>query len=76
MKLFKKWKLVDDWKKFYTWFSIQANAIGSAIAIGYASMYDHLKENFPPRYMAAITAAVFILGIVGRLSKQTPKDAP
>jgi hypothetical protein len=69
-------KLVDDWTKFYSWFSVQANAVGSAMAIGYASMYEQLKENFPPKYMMAITAIVFILGIIGRVVSQQPKDKP
>lgn len=69
-------KLVDNWTKFYSWFSVQANALGSAVAIGYASMYEQLKENFPPKYMIAITAVVFILGIIGRLVSQQPKDKP
>lgn len=76
MKLLKKWKLVDDWRRFYTWFSVQANVLGGSISLGYLSMYDKLKENFPPKYMMLITAVVFALGVIGRLSKQAPKDAP
>lgn len=67
-------KLIDEWKSAWRYLSVQANAIGSAMAIGYASMYDHLKENFPPEYMAGITAIVFVLGIIGRLVSQQPKD--
>ena len=69
-------RFVKDAKKFYKWFSVQANALGGSMAIGYVSMYDKLKENFPPKYMMLITAAVFILGIVGRVVSQQPKDKP
>jgi len=69
-------KLIDEWKSAWRYLSVQANALGSAMAIGYASMYDHLKENFPPKYMMAITAAVFALGIIGRLVSQQLKDKP
>jgi len=68
--------LIEEWKQCWRLLSVQANAIGSAMAVGYASMYDQLKESFPPKYMMAITAAVFILGIIGRVVAQKPKDAP
>tara|TARA_R110000868_G_C10972514_1_gene770261 strand:+ start:1838 stop:2050 length:213 start_codon:yes stop_codon:yes gene_type:complete len=69
-------RLIEEWKSAWRYLSVQANALGGAITVGYASMYDHLKENFPPKYMAAITAAVFVLGIIGRLVSQQPKDKP
>ena len=67
-------KLVEDWKCVWRYFSVQANTIGSAVALGYASMYEQLKENFPPRYMVILTAAVFLLGIIGRVISQEPKN--
>lgn len=67
----RKPALVSDWKKCWRWFSQQANVVGSSLSIGYVSMYDKLKENFPPKYMIAITAAVFILGFIGRIIDQT-----
>ncbi len=67
-------KLIDEWKSAWKFLSVQANSIGAAMAVGYASMYEQLKENFPPKYVAAITAAVFILGIVGRVVSQNKDD--
>lgn len=67
-------RLIDEWKSAWRYMSVQANAIGGAITVGYVSLYDKLKDNFPPKYMVAITAVVFILGIVGRLVSQQPKD--
>ncbi len=66
--------LIADWKAGWKLLSVQANSIGAAIAVTYASMYEQLKDTLPPQYMAGITAAVFVLGIVGRLVSQTPKD--
>lgn len=66
-------RLIDEWKVCYRYLSVQANGIGAAMMVGYSSMYEQLKENFPPKYMAAITAAVFILGIIGRLVSQEKK---
>ncbi len=69
--------LIDEWRVCYKYMSVQANAIGTALAVGYTSLYDQLKDNFPPRVMAAVTAAVFILGIIGRVVSQTkPDDEP
>jgi phosphoribosylformylglycinamidine (FGAM) synthase-like enzyme len=69
-------KLINEWRKCWKFFSVQANALGGAITVGYVSLYDKLKDNFPAKYMVAITAAVFILGIIGRLVSQQPKDKP
>jgi len=68
--------LIDDWKSCLRLFSVQANTIGLAMTAAYSAMYEQLKDNFPPKIMAAVTAAVFVLGIVGRLVSQTPKDDP
>lgn len=66
--------LVDDWKKSFKWLSVQFNTFGVAITATYASLYEQLKENLPPRYMMIGVIAIFVLGIVGRLVSQTPKD--
>lgn len=67
-------KLIEEWRVCYKYLSVQANSIGAALAVVYGSMYDQLKENFPPTVMAAVTAAVFVLGIVGRLVSQEKKE--
>ncbi len=67
-------KLIPEWAICWKWFSQQANVVGSSLSIGYVSMYDKLKENFPPKYMIGITAAVFILGFIGRIIDQTKAD--
>lgn len=68
--------LIEDWKACLRWFSVQANLIGVGITTTYAAMYSELKADFPPKMMAAVTAGVFVLGIIGRLISQTPKDDP
>lgn len=69
-------KLVDDWKSCWKWLSIQASAIGVAISSTYAVLYDQLKDNFPPKYMLALTGLVFLLGIAGRVISQEKKEPP
>ena len=63
-------KLIEEWKQGWAFLSVQANAIGVALAATYGSMYETLKDTFPPKWMAGITAGIFILGIVARLTKQ------
>lgn len=71
-------ELIPDWKKAAKFFSVQANAIGAALASTYGLMYPQLRESIPPQWMAGITAAVFVAGILCRVISQQPKedDAP
>ena len=62
--------LIEDWRKAYKYLSVQANGIGLAIAGAYGAMYDQLKETFPPQWMAAVTGAVFAVGIICRVISQ------
>ena len=66
-------ELIPDWKKAAKLFSVQANAIGAALASTYGLMYPQLRESIPPQWMAGITAAVFVSGIVCRIISQQPK---
>lgn len=67
-------ELIPDWKKAVKLFSVQANAIGAALASTYGLMYPQLRESIPPQWMAGITSAVFIAGIVCRVISQQPKE--
>ena len=66
--------LIDNWKAAWRLLSVQANTIGIAVSGTYMGLYDQLKDTFPPKIMAAVTGAVFLFGIIGRLVSQTPKD--
>ena len=67
-------RLIDDWKKALRLFSVQANGIGIAISSTYALLYEQIKENFPPKFMAGLTGLVFLSGIFGRLVSQEKKE--
>lgn len=66
--------LIPEWRSALKLFSVQANVIGAAIAGTYATMYEQLKADLPPQYMFAVTAGVFIVGIVCRVISQQPKE--
>lgn len=66
-------KLVDDWKQCHKWFTQQSNAIAGAVAMTYATMYDNLKENFPPKVMMCVVGGVFFVNIFLRVIDQGKK---
>lgn len=65
-----KVKLIKDWKKCHKLFSVQLASIGATLSTAYVSMYDKLKDNLPPKYMVALTVAVFIATMLARLVSQ------
>ncbi len=67
-------RLIDEYHKCWKLLSVQCNGVGVAICATYGALYDQLKDNFPPKYMAILTGVVFVLGIIGRIVSQTPKD--
>lgn len=69
-------KLIEEWRGCWKYLSVQANTIGVAITTTYGAMYDQLKETLPAKYMMLAVGGVFVLGIVGRLVSQAPKDVP
>lgn len=63
-------KLVKNYKEAWKFFSVQCSVIGTAISGTYAVMFQQLKDTIEPSTMATITAAVFIAGILGRITSQ------
>jgi hypothetical protein len=69
-------KLVDDWRKAWKYFSVQALALASAISFGWATYGDVIKQYIPERYMPWVIAVVALAGIAGRLVDQPSTDKP
>lgn len=63
-------KLVDDAKKAWSWFSVQAMAWAIAIQGAWEFVPDDMKAGIPPKLVTWITLALLVLGIAGRLVKQ------
>lgn len=63
-------KLVDDAKKAWSWFSVQAMAWAIAIQGAWEFVPDDLKAGIPPKLVTFVTMTLLVLGIAGRLVKQ------
>lgn len=69
-------KLVDDAKQAWRWFSVQMPAINTAFLLTWANLPERFQSALPVPWVIAIAVALLVLGVVGRLIDQTPKDAP
>lgn len=63
-------KLVDDARKAWRWFSIQAMALAAAIQGAWMFIPDDMKASIPPNVVQTATLALLAFGIAGRLVKQ------
>jgi hypothetical protein len=69
-----KVKLVDDAKRAWRWFSVQAMAWAVAIQGAWEFAPDDLKAGMPPKLVTVVTVTLLVLGIAGRLVKQEEKS--
>lgn len=68
-----KMRLVKDWRKAWTWFSVQSMAVSTTLLAAWAALPDDLKGGIPPRVVTGVAAGVLALGIAGRLVQQGKK---
>lgn len=69
-------KLVDDARKAWRWFSVQAMFWAGAVQGAWAAFGDDLKQNVPHWLVTTLTLGLLAAGIGGRLVKQPAKDKP
>jgi hypothetical protein len=67
-------RLVEDVRRAWRWFSVQAMVWAIAIQGAWEFIPDDLKAGFPPKVVSAVTVGLLVLGIAGRLVKQTPTE--
>lgn len=70
-------KLVANWRNAWRWFSMHCLILAGAIPCAWDGLPDDIKQHIPPSWMGAISAAVAISGVVGRLvdqSKRVPDE--
>jgi len=66
-------EIVPDIKRAYRWFSVQAMVLATAIQGAWLIIPDDMKSSIPHGYVTAVTMALLVLGVAGRLVKQEPK---
>lgn len=68
-------KLVNDWKQFPRWLTVQAHALQVAVVGTWAMLPDSLRSYLPVKAVAIVVAVIAALGIAGRLIDQGKTDA-
>jgi hypothetical protein len=63
-------KLIDNARDAWKWFSVQAMGWAIAIQGAWLAMPPDLKARVPGDWVDALTMAILVLGIVGRLVDQ------
>lgn len=66
----KKVQLVEDWRKAWRWFSVNAMVLAAAIQGAWLQIPDDMKASIPPALVSYSTIALLVLGVLGRLLKQ------
>lgn len=66
-------KLVDDARKAWGWLSMQCMGLALALQGAWEIVPDDLKAGIPPKAVTGITVGLLVLGMVGRLVKQSEK---
>ncbi len=66
--------LVPDWRRAWTWFSVQALAILAALPLVWVALPSDAKGFLPDNLEPWVLFALAAGGIVGRLVDQKPKE--
>lgn len=70
----KKPRLVKDWRRSWRWLSMQSMALSTALLASWAVLPDKLQDAIPHPWPAILAAGLLVLGMVGRLVDQGPKQ--
>ena len=65
-----KIELIEDWRKAWRWFSVNAMVAAGAIQGAWLQVPDDMKAHIPSYLVSGATIAFLVLGIAGRLIKQ------
>lgn len=66
-------KLVENWRRAWRWISVQSMVVAVAVQGAWAFIPDDLRASFPKDYLQAVTVLLLLVGVAGRLVKQTPE---
>ena len=68
-----KIEIIPEWRQAYKWLSVNCMAFSLAIQGTWLSIPEDMREHLPKHIASIATAALLVLGIAGRVVKQTPK---
>lgn len=69
-------KLVADWKRAWKWLSVQAMVVAGSIQGAWIFIPEDMKTSIPSGVVQGCTLVLLVLGVVGRLVDQKPKEIP
>jgi hypothetical protein len=67
-------KLIDEWKQAWKLLSVQANGISVAMTGAYVALPEKMQDILPAKYVLLAAGAIAVLGTIGRVIQQKPKD--
>lgn len=68
-------KLINNWKKCWRMFSVQAMVLATAIQGAWTLIPPEMQATIPEGWVRVVTIALLALGVIGRLVVQ-PKVSP
>ena len=66
--------MIENWRSAWKFISVQAMALAVAIQTVWPMVPDDMKAALPPQVVHAVTVALLVAGIMGRLYKQGNLD--
>jgi homoaconitase/3-isopropylmalate dehydratase large subunit len=67
-------KLIENWRHAWRFLSVQAMTLAIALQGVWLNLPDDLRVHVPDRLAATVTAALLVLGLIGRLFQQRGAD--
>lgn len=68
-------KFVENIKQAWKWISMQMMVLALALQTAWELAPSDLKSMMDPTLVYGITVVILVMGVIGRLVKQTPNDA-
>jgi len=62
--------LINEWKRAWRWFSVQAMALTLALQGAWMTLPEDLKAHVPGWLVTLVSVALLLLGLAGRLVQQ------
>lgn len=64
-------KLIQDWRRTWRFFSVWAMTVTGALQGAWLAIPGDLKHNIPDGWVNAVSIVLLVLGVIGRMVKQS-----